>query len=192
MEWHLSTTWVRHLRGMPLLSKKIFLFSFIVALDITLLLAVFILLIIRITMSWLHRKSHKLWSQSHSVLVECVLECISWRFWIVSFTIFLLLENFYQALIQLFVRCLLIQVLVSGSVIVKCLRHRYHRQVQLVRHVLEAFPPVGVGELIVIKDLDAPFHPGVDKTLVGKLACICKAHRECGAASILLVWLFIR
>ena len=86
----------------------------------------------------------------------------------------------------------MIQVLVSGSVIVKCLRHRYHRQVQLVCHVLEAFPPVGVGELIVIKDLDAPFHPGVDQTLVGKLACISEAHRECGAASVLLVRLFIR
>ena len=88
-------------------------------------------------------------------------------------------------------RCLLIQVLVSGSVIVECLRHRYHRQVQLVCHVLEAFPPVGVGELIVIKDLDAAFHPGVDKTLVGELACVSKAHRERGAAPVLLVRLFI-
>ena len=177
---------------MPLLSKKIFFLPFVVALAITLLLTVFSLLIIRVTMGRLHRKSHKLWAQSHPILVKCILECVSWRFRIVSFTIFLLLENFYQALIQLFMRCLLIQVLVPGSVIVKCLRHRYHRQVQLVCHVLEAFPPVGVGELIVIKDLDASFHPSVDETLVGELACVSKAHRERSTASVLLIRLFIR
>ena len=177
---------------MPLLSEKILLLPFIVALGITLLFTVFSLLIVRITMSWLHRESHKLWSQSHSVLIEGVLKSISWRLRIISFTIFLLLKNFYQSLIQLFVRCLLIQVLVSGSVIVKCLRHRYHRQVQLVCHVLEAFPPVGVGELIVIKDLDASLHPSVDETLVGKLASVCKAHRECSTAPVLLIRLFIR
>ena len=78
--------------------------------------------------------------------------------------------------------CLLIQVLVTGPMVAERLSLRYHWQVELVSHILETLASIGVGKLVIIKNLNAALHPGVDQALVRKLACVCEAHRE-GCAS---------
>ena len=72
--------------------------------------------------------------------------------------------------------CLLVQVLVAGPMVAERLRHRDHWQVELVSHILKAFSPIGAGELVIVENFYAAFHPGVDQTLVREFARVCETH----------------
>ena len=60
--------------------------------------------------------------------------------------------------------------------------------------MLETFPPIGVRELIIVKNFDTSFHPGVNEALICKFTGISEAHWKCGAARVLpigsLIWKF--
>ena len=60
--------------------------------------------------------------------------------------------------------------------------------------MLETFPSICVRELIVVKNFNTPFHPGVNEALICKFTGISEAHWKCGAARVLpiglLIWKF--
>ena len=58
--------------------------------------------------------------------------------------------------------------------------------------MLETFSSIGVRELIVVKNFDTPFHPGVNEALICKFTGISEAHWKCGAARVLPIGLLIR